>query len=260
MNRSGSLKIRTAALVIALSAACVLGGCSFLSGNEEETEDTSETTQEAAVQETTEEETTAAEIENEKVISLYRQYSSEKKFVKEDEVTDAWTDTADLAVFTALVSTADEITYSGMVRAIIDSWNSVETETQYRVGYELSFELDGATIVITILEPEDVENSEYLYNGDYPSSGDYSAITGYMGVWLYDDMAHEGEWYSHVTSSTKTDSTILTSIKLRPTPDSDQISNLVLRGFTYSSEEEFDEDGNYIGTYAYTVTITDSGR
>lgn len=254
--RNRAIAIIILAVIIILVIVLIVK-CSSGKNNNEESPSESETETETETEQETEEEETYPDIVNEKPITLYLQVSSEKKCTKVTEVTDEWTDTADLATFTAFLCDDDEITYSAWVTAVKESWNSVETETEYKVGYELSFDLDGENIIITILEPEDVENSEYLYNGDYPSSGDYSAITGYMGVWLYDDMAHEvGEWYSHVTSSTKTDSTVLTSIKLRPTPQSDEISNLVLRGFSYSSDEEFDEDGNYTGAYAYTVTIT----
>ena len=265
-GRRGGFRTKITAGVIlpALIIAMLTSACGTSGGTGASAQVSSETasgaSEEAASEtqeETVYEELTVVWLENEKEISLYRHSSSEKVCTKVTEVTDEWTDTADLATFTAFVSDEDEISYSTWVTAVKESWNSVTTQEDYKVGYELSFDLDGETIIITILEPEDVENSEYLYNGDYPSSGDYSAITGYMGVWLYDDMAHEpGEWYSHVTSSTKTDSTVLTSIKLRPTPQSDQISNLTLRGFSYYSDAEFDEDGNYIGTHAYTVTIT----
>lgn len=250
LKKAGSLGV----ILTVLALGC---SCSF-KDSEDEIQSSAETEvlEETSSEETSEEET-SPETVNEKPISLYVQDSDNSKYVKVSEVTDAWSDTQDLVSLIALVSDEEEVPYTEWLTAIKDSWNSVETETEYRVGYEISFDLNGENIIITILEPEDVEESEYLYNGDYPSDGDYSGITGYMGVWVYDDMAHEqGEWYSHVTSETKTDSTILSSIKLRPTPQSGEISNLVLRGFSYSSDEEFDENGNYAGAYAYTVTIT----
>lgn len=225
---------------------------------EEEVPETKEPSAESiSTEESTEETESTVDTVNEKPITLYILNSSEKTCTKASVLSDAWMPSADLATFAAFLYDEEQFTYTTWVTAVKDSWNSVSTDIAYKIGYELSFDLNGEHILITILEPDDIEECEYLYNGDYPSSGDYSAITGYMGVWVYDDMAHEvGEWYSHVTSATKTDSTVLTAIKLRPTPLSSEISNLILRGFSYSSEEEFDEDGHYIGNYAYTVTIT----
>ena len=104
------------------------------------------------------------------------------------------------------------------------------------------------------MEPGDIENNPDLYNGDYPWDDDYSGITGYLGVWVYDDM-HQDGFYIHITQAEMTEESLLTSIKFRPTPQSDQISNVKLRGFSYSSEKEFDAEGHYIGNYAAEVII-----
>lgn len=242
-------------LILALAAVVVLLVRCGSSRRESESVSTQEsTTPETSSQESTPE---VVDIPNEKPVTLYLRDSQQKLCTKITELNDPWTDTADLAMFVAFLYDEDSVTYDAWVTAVKDSWNSVTSTATYKIGYELSFDLNGERILITILAPDDIENSEYLYCGDYPENGDYSGITGYMGVWLYDDMAHEvGDWYSHVTSATKTENTVLTSIKLRPTPQSGEISNLTLRGFSYSSDEEFDENGNYIGTHAYTVEIT----
>ena len=54
-----------------------------------------------------------------------------------------------------------------------------------------------------------------------------------------------------------TDETLLTSINSVP-HHSDDIRNLVLKAFSYSSEEEFDANGHYTGNYAAQVTITEN--
>ena len=113
-----------------------------------------------------------------------------------------------------------------------------------------SFDVGGEHKVITILKPDDIALSADLFMGD----ADNEEVTGYMGVWVYNDIGQSGT-YVHLTQADMTPDTLMTSIKLRPTPQSDQISNLKLKVFSYSSAQEFDAAGHYIGTHGYEIPI-----
>ena len=228
--------------------------------NDETTSTADETT--AADGETTAEETTAtaettaAQGENQKPVYLFEMDYDNNTCTRVSKITRAWSVDEDLVTFGAFVSTEDSFDFVSEITVHQEDWNSIETEEKYKIGYELSFDVDGEHKVITILKPADIEDNEDLFMGDYPEDGDYSEITGYMGVWLYDDVhQEEGTFYIHITQDEVTSDTVLTSIKLRPTPQSEEISNLVLKAFSYTSDDEFDEDGHYAGNYASQVSI-----
>ena len=79
-----------------------------------------------------------------------------------------------------------------------------------------------------------------------------------MGVWVYNDIGQTGT-YIHLTQEDMADGVLMTSIKLRPTPQSDQISNFRLKVFSYSSDEEFNSAGQYIGTHGYEIPVINEG-
>lgn len=200
----------------------------------------------------------ALSIPNEKPVSLYTMDYGSMTCNKVTSISKEWSEYEDLEAFGAFATSEASFSFSSETQAHNDIWNSTSTEKTYKIGYELSFDVNGEHKIITILKPGDIENNPDLYNGDYPDDGDYSSITGYMGAWVYDDMHQDGGFYIHVTQAEVTDETLLTSIKLRPTPQSHMIENLVLKGFSYSSPDEFDQSGHYAGNYASTVTITKS--
>ena len=210
-------------------------------------------------EETTEEKETEpanVDIPNEKEVRLYTGGNGEMHLVKTFD--SAWSIDSDIATFEAINSEEETINYGNYYTLHGDYWDAVETDTEYKIGYELSFDVDGETKVITILEPKDIERDANLYMGDYPADGNGNIITddipGYLGVWVYYDINQEG-FYTHLTQDDMKEGVIMTSIKLRPTPDSDKISNLKLTAFSYSSKEEFNSSGRYIGTHGYTISI-----
>ena len=197
----------------------------------------------------------AASITNDKPVHLYIMDYDTMTCNRVSEFATAWTPAEDLESFGAFCSPEESFPFTTETDAQNETWNRVNTATKYKIGYELSFDVGGQHKIITILEPGDIESNPDLYMGDYPEDGDYDGITGYMGVWVYDDLHQDGGFYTHITQDEVTDETLLTSIKLRPTPQSDEISNLVLKAFSYSSPEEFDSNGHYCGNYASQVTI-----
>lgn len=206
---------------------------------------------------TAETETTAPSvtIPNEKPVYLYTMDYGTMTCDRANTITKAWTVDEDLESFGAFCSSAESFPFNNETEAHQADWNAIASSANYKIGYELSFDVGGEHKIITIRQPGDIENNPDLYMGDYPEGGDFSDIPGYMGVWVYDDLNQDGDFYIHLTQAEVTPETLLTSIKLRPTPQSDQISNLVLKAFSYSSDEEFDSAGHYAGNYASQVTI-----
>ena len=225
---------------------------------EKAAEQAAETKEETAAEEK-ETEPASVDLPNEKEMKLYTGGNGEMKLVKTFE--SAWSIDEDIATFEAINSDEETINYADYYMLHGDYWNAVETDTEYKIGYELSFDVDGENKVITILEPKDIERNKNLYMGDYPADGDGKIITdditGYLGVWVYHDIGQEG-FYTHLTQDDMKDGVIMTSIKLRPTPDSDRISNLKLTVFSYSSKDEFNSSGRYIGTHGYTIAINNN--
>ena len=231
----------------------------LLSCNKKKPESVPETTTAQAASSVQEPETTtekpAASITNDKPVNLYTMDYDTMTCNRVRELTKAWTPEEDLEAFGAFCASEESFPFTSETDAHNETWNRVNTATEYKIGYELSFDAGGQHKIITILEPGDIESNPDLYMGDYPEDGDYDGITGYLGAWVYDDMHQDGGSYIHITQDEVTDETLLTSIKLRPTPQSDEISNLVLTAFSYSSPEEFDSDGHYCGNYASQVVI-----
>lgn len=226
-------------------------------GSEPESSPSQSTEAESKAETASEPETEASvpDIPNAKPVNLYTMDYSTMTCNKVTSISKPWSVSEDLEAFGAFCSSEDSFEFTTETEAHNSTWNSVNTATSYKIGYELSFDVNGEHKVITILKPGDIETNPDLYNGDYPEDGNYDGITGYMGVWVYDDLNQDGSFYIHITQAEVTDETLLTSIKLRPTPQSNEISNLILRAYSYSSEEEFDKEGHYIGKYASQVTI-----
>lgn len=239
-------------LVLIILVIVLIASCSKKKKNAPEVESIPVQTEEL------ETETTApvpVSIPNEKPVNLYTMNYGDMTCYKTSSISRSWTPYEDLESFGAFCSSEDSFPFENETQAHKDTWNSVSTDVKYKIGYELSFDVGGEHKVITILKPGDIENNPDLYMGDYPESEDYSGITGYLGVWVYDDLNQDGNFYIHITQAEVTDDTLLTSIKLRPTPQSEEVSNLVLKAFSYSSDQEFDADGHYIGNYAAQVAI-----
>lgn len=107
----------------------------------------------------------------------------------------------------------------------------------YKIGYNIEFTLkDGTVNKFNLLEP-----NTYLY-GDY------------FYTYLYDDIhVNEGEFYSHLESID--DNTLITSIKIYAVDKIDDVEKIKLTVFSYDSDDDFDEDGNYRGISKYSIDI-----
>ncbi len=193
-------------------------------------------------------EATVVDLPNEKEVRLYIGSDGQMNLVT--EYSSVWSVDADIATFEAINSTEDTIYYDNYYTLHSDYWNAVDTDVTYKIGYELSFDVGGEHKVYTILKPADISDNPDLFMGDAAND----VVTGYMGAWVYCDIGQTGT-YIHLTQADMQADTLMTSIKLRPTPQSSEISNFKLKAFSYTSDAEFDADGHYIGTHGYEIPI-----
>ena len=136
--------------------------------------------------------------------------------------------------------TNDEILMDGYMKwKWLQYYNNYTNIDDYKIGYNISFDVGDEHYSNNLIEITD----EYVFNP-------------YFYVYLYDDINQEdGVWYSHLTKEGVQDYNIFTSIKIFLV-ESDQITSpITLTVFTYNSEDDFDELGNYRGNSKYQINI-----
>lgn len=154
-----------------------------------------------------------------------------------------WEQGKDIVSFEAFATDVDSFSLAGsnFKKEWERYWDTFENHEQCKIGYLISFRLkDGGEIRQTILGPEDV-----------------FGYRNYLECYLYDDVHQiQGNWYSHLLSSQVNEDTVMTSIKLTAGQDIAQVEDTItLTAFIYSSEADFDADGNYSGETGYTVSV-----
>lgn len=116
-------------------------------------------------------------------------------------------------------------------------YNNYEDITNYKIGFNVKFMLyDGNHYSSNFLSPDIFRYNEYFY------------------VYLYDDIHQEdGKIYSHLENME--DNTLITSIKLFAVDGIDNVESIILNVFTYDSDDDFDENGDYRGNSIYAIRI-----
>ena len=148
----------------------------------------------------------------------------------------------DIGLFQIYPSNEEEIAFQGTFGDFFyKQWNTLDTDKTHKMGFHLSYELEDGTKI-----------SHYVYD---PSTA--MTYKPYVKVYLYDDYIHRNDsWYSHIEEEQYNEDTYLTSIKLTPGSDINKVSSsIVLTVFTYDTEDDFDENGNYRGVSQYRITI-----
>ena len=151
-----------------------------------------------------------------------------------------WVLKKDIIVLNIFLTEEEKVTGS-YYKEIWNKYTSEEYENlNYKLGWEISFEVNDEKIHKTILKPSDSEN---FYN--------------YLKIYLYDGVHHEyGEWYSHLLDNEITDNTLITSMKLTCGSEYKNItSDIYVKAFTYLSNDDFDDNGYYRGRSFDEVTI-----
>ena len=159
-----------------------------------------------------------------------------KKVIKDAYYTDLISG-KDIGSFEVFLTSDEEISGSDFKDTWYKYYNKYEDITKYKIGYNIKFMLDnGENYSSNFLEPDIFKYSPYFY------------------VYLYDDInVQDGEIYSHLEEVSE--NTIITSIKLYAVDNIDRVESIILCAFTYDSEDDFDEDGNYRGNSLYVIRI-----
>ena len=141
-------------------------------------------------------------------------------------------------VFTAYY-TNDESLIGGTLKSVwYNYYNKYSNIDKARIGYNITFNVEDKTISKNIT----FVDNEYIFDP-------------YFYVYLYDDIHQNSSWYSHITKEQDTDSTMYTSIKLYLVEIEKVTSPITLTVFTYDSDDDFDESGNYRGNSKYQIQI-----
>lgn len=116
-------------------------------------------------------------------------------------------------------------------------YNKYENIENHKIGFNIKFILnDGTSYNANYLEPDTYKYGEYFY------------------TYLYDDIHQEdGAFYSHIENMDE--NTLLTSIKIYAVDGIDKVESFILSAFTYDTEDDFDDEGNYRGNSIYVIRI-----
>ena len=154
----------------------------------------------------------------------------------------------DIARFQAFPSTDEYLSYNGSFgQAFHDKFFEYNQNNNLKIGYNLSYDvIDGRHFSQTIKH--------------IPQAYD---LQGYILPFLYDDydLLINNKIYKHVDIEEETDSNIFSTIKLYGEAASGEItSKITLTVFTYDTEDDFDENGEYRGNSKYSMTICQTGK
>ena len=143
----------------------------------------------------------------------------------------------DIAIFNVVFTNDEKLPNKKFKTLWKDYYNKYENIDDYKIGFELSVDINGETQTNLLLNPK---NQHKIYP--------------YLYAYTYDDI-HNSGYYSHVTMDTLKDNTIFSSIKLYLHNKTNEITSpITLTVFTYNDDDDF-LDGHYRGNSKYTITI-----
>ena len=180
--------------------------------------------------------------ENNINISIYTQTSG--LLTKVIETKEKYVSKKDIKVYQIYPSLEGKVSYSGRFGALCgNKWLELDSEHKVKQGFIISYTLkDGTKINQKILDPSTTQT-----NYDY------------IEIYLYDDYIHRNDsWYSHIEEKDYNDKTYFTSIKITAGSKVSEIATpIILKAFTYDTEDDFDKDGLYRGNSFAEVSICD---
>ena len=146
----------------------------------------------------------------------------------------------DIGVFSVLLTDEEEISGSNYKSLFNNYYDQYENKEKYKIGYYVKFYVEDKLVEKTITDPTSI-----------------FSLTPYLCIYLYDDIHHaDGAWYSHVEEDDVKEDTLYTSIKLFMVEDINKVTSpITLEAFTYDSDDDFDENGNYRGNSKYSIEI-----
>ena len=122
-----------------------------------------------------------------------------------------------------------------------NTWNTYYTTydniENHKIGFNIKFILkDGTHYNANYFEPDTYKFGKYFY------------------TYLYDDIHQkDGTYYSHLEEINE--KTLLTSIKIYAVDKIEEVDSFILSAFTYDTEDDFDNEGNYRGNSIYVIRI-----
>ena len=219
-------------IVIVLFMIFLLVGCSVDDVKEENTSNVVEEQEEVVDDEY---------VDNNPIkVGIYMYTNSYTNRKRLNKYTTSWELNVDLCSLEVFYTNESEILGSNFKTLWNEYKDNYENIDGYRIGYYINFETRNEGVIDKyILSPSDTGD---IYN--------------YLQIYLYDDIHQEdGAWYSHITEDEYNSDSILTSIKLTGSTDTDDIiSDISLTVFTYDGDD-FDEEGKYIGVSKDTIII-----
>ena len=148
-----------------------------------------------------------------------------------------WKRGKDIDCFEALVSDSDQLKGKNFLAIAKETWGTLPDPYAMRIGYTLRYNLtDGSEIYMQILSPKDITHTEYVE------------------CYLYDDVHSKG-FYTHLSESGMKDNTLMTSIKITCGDKIEQVQEMQLGVFLYDSQNQFDANGSYIGSWKSEIDI-----
>lgn len=147
----------------------------------------------------------------------------------------------DIDCFEIIASQEEQLKGSSFASIWNTAWDAYEGTQNAKIGFHITFTLtNGETISKQLLKPSD---SAEFYD--------------YLEIYLYDDIHQTpGVWYTHLDDADITEETIISSIKLTSGSKIQEVGDITLTAFIYNDENNFDQDGNYIGLVLSTIIIT----
>lgn len=147
----------------------------------------------------------------------------------------------DINVFSVLLTNDEEVTGNNYKVLFNNYYNQYENKEKYKIGYYIKFYVGDKLFEKTITDPTST-----------------FSLNPYLFVYLYDDIHQpDGAWYSHVEESDVEEETLYTSIKICMVTNIDDVTSpITLEAFTYDSDDDFDENGNYRGNSKYSIEIS----
>ncbi len=148
----------------------------------------------------------------------------------------------DLGVFQVYPSNDNNISLNtSFGQSYYEHWQGYKKDTNLKVGFNLKFHINtGEDVSFNILKPDDcMIKWEHFMN------------------YLYDDYVNQGKgFYSHIENKDYNENTLYTAIKIQSSYQVAEVdSKVLLTVFTYDTEDDFDDKGEYRGNSKYTMTI-----
>lgn len=167
---------------------------------------------------------------------LYTNSATNRKLLSEYNT--EWIVGVDLCSLEVYYTNEESISGTSQKQVWYSYYDRYENIENYKIGYNIEFDTTVEKINKTILSPEDTNE-----------------IFNYIQIYLYDDIHQNGGWYSHITKEEYNDDSILSSIKLTGSDNTDKIiSDITLTAFTYD-QDDFNENNEYRGSSKFVTII-----